>query len=150
MEKYGYKFSFGPWNIHEGADPFGPPVRPSVPFDQKLSALKNLGFDAMQFHDDDVVPDLDDKSPDQIRNEAREMKQRLDDLGLVAEFVAPRLWEHHNTVDGAPAVVNSVGPLFSRVEQDGAETTQRNADVMDAFAKRVQTPPPTENEGQFL
>ena len=25
-----YRFSFGPWNIHEGADPFGPPVRPSV------------------------------------------------------------------------------------------------------------------------
>ncbi len=27
-----YRFSFGPWNIHEGADPFGPPVRPSIPF----------------------------------------------------------------------------------------------------------------------
>ena len=23
-----FRFSFGPWNIHEGADPFGPPVRP--------------------------------------------------------------------------------------------------------------------------
>ena len=28
-ETYGYRFSFGPWNIHEGADPFGPTVRPS-------------------------------------------------------------------------------------------------------------------------
>jgi hypothetical protein len=22
-----FKFTFGPWNIHEGADPFGPEVR---------------------------------------------------------------------------------------------------------------------------
>ena len=29
MDKHGYRFSFGPWNIHEGADPFGPEVRPS-------------------------------------------------------------------------------------------------------------------------
>ena len=27
-----YRFSFGPWNIHKGADPFGPTVRPSVAF----------------------------------------------------------------------------------------------------------------------
>ena len=32
MEKFGYRFSFGPWNIHEGADPFGPPVRPARRF----------------------------------------------------------------------------------------------------------------------
>ena len=24
MDNKGYVFSFGPWNIHEGADPFGP------------------------------------------------------------------------------------------------------------------------------
>jgi len=56
MDTYGYRFSFGPWNIHEGADPFGPPVRPSIAFDKKLEAYKRLGFDAVQFHDDDAVP----------------------------------------------------------------------------------------------
>ena len=101
MEKYGYQFSFGPWNIHEGADPFGPPVRPSVPFAEKLAILKDLGFDAMQFHDDDAVPDLDDLSPAQIRQQAESMRAMLDDLGLKAEFVAPRLWEHPMTIDGA-------------------------------------------------
>ena len=100
MNKYGYRFSFGPWNIHEGADPFGPPVRESVPFAVKLAALKDLGYDAMQFHDDDAVPGLDDLSPEQIRRQAREMRQILEDNGLVAEFVAPRLWEHPNTIDG--------------------------------------------------
>ena len=61
-----YRFSFGPWNIHEGADPFGPPVRPAVEFAKKLKMYKQLGFDAVQFHDDDAVPDLEGKPPSEI------------------------------------------------------------------------------------
>ena len=45
MDKYGYRFSFGPWNIHEGADPFGPEVRPSVAFERKLELYKQMQFD---------------------------------------------------------------------------------------------------------
>ena len=101
MEKYGYRFSFGPWNIHEGADPFGPPVRPSIPFEEKLEVYKDLGFDAVQFHDDDAVPNLNELSAAEIRAAARAVKVQLDDAGLVAEFVAPRLWEHPITIDGA-------------------------------------------------
>jgi xylose isomerase len=101
MEKYGYRFSFGPWNIHEGADPFGPEVRPSRSFDQKLGIYRELGFDAVQFHDDDAVPDLDGLSPAEIRKGAQLMGNKLQDHGLEAEFVAPRLWEHANTIDGA-------------------------------------------------
>ena len=101
MEKYGYRFSFGPWNIHAGADPFGPSVRDARTFDQKLEIYKALGFDAVQFHDDDAVPGLDDMSPTQIRTGAREVRSKLKACGLVAEFVAPRLWEHPLTVDGA-------------------------------------------------
>jgi xylose isomerase len=101
MNTYDYRFSFGPWNIHEGADPFGPPVRPTISFDDKLSVYKKLGFDAVQFHDDDAVPDLDNLSASEIRSVARQMRSQLDDSGLVAEFVAPRLWEHPQTVDGA-------------------------------------------------
>jgi len=101
MEKHGYRFSFGPWNIHEGADPFGPPVRPALDFDDKLAVYKDLGFDAVQFHDDDAVPGLDDLSPAQIRERARAVRRKLSDNGLVAEFVAPRLWEHPLTIDGA-------------------------------------------------
>jgi xylose isomerase len=101
MEKYGYRFSFGPWNIHEGADPFGPGVRPARSFDDKLSVYQELGFDAVQFHDDDAVPNLDHLSPSQVQQAARAVRQKLDDHGLVAEFVAPRLWEHPMTIDGA-------------------------------------------------
>ncbi len=101
MEKYGYRFSFGPWNIHEGADPFGPAVRPSRSFADKLAVYKELGFDAVQFHDDDAVPQLDDLTPAQIWAEAAAWRQMLADNGLTAEFVAPRLWEHPLTIDGA-------------------------------------------------
>ncbi|MGC9054497.1 MAG: TIM barrel protein, partial [Candidatus Hydrogenedens sp.] len=57
-----YRFSFGPWNIDEGADPFGPTVRKPEPLAKKMKVAKQLGFDGMQFHDDDAVPDLDEKS----------------------------------------------------------------------------------------
>ena len=77
MEKFGYKFSFGPWNIHEGADPFGPPVRPSISFNDKLKVYKELEYDEVQFHDDDAVPELDKLSPDQIRSQARELSKHL-------------------------------------------------------------------------
>ena len=100
MAQGEYRFSFGPWNIHEGEDPFGPPVREPFTFDEKLAMYKELGFDGVQFHDDDAVPDVDTKSPSRIREECRALKQRLDDAGLVAEFVAPRLWFDPKTIDG--------------------------------------------------
>ncbi len=99
--KTRYRYCFGPWNLSEGQDPYGPTTRPAQSFDWKLAALKKLGFDAMMFHDDDAVPDIDTKSEAQIRKEARELKKRLDGEGIVAEMVAPRLWFHPNTVDGA-------------------------------------------------
>ncbi len=98
---HSYKFCFGPWNISEGTDPYGPTTRPPQTFDWKLDALKKLGFDAMMFHDDDAVPDIDGKSDAQIRKEAKELKKKLDDAGIVAEMVAPRLWFSPNTIDGA-------------------------------------------------
>lgn len=101
MAKNQYRFCFGPWNISEGQDPYGPTTRPAQTFDWKLDQLKKLGFDAMMFHDDDAVPDIDGKSDGQLRKEARALKKRLDDSGIVAEMVAPRLWFSPMTIDGA-------------------------------------------------
>jgi len=95
-----FKFTFGPWNIHEGEDVFGPSVRESITFDKKLGLFKSMGFDGVQFHDDDAVPDINSKSADQIKSESVALKSRLDNMGLEAEFVAPRLWEDPQTVDG--------------------------------------------------
>ena len=96
-----YRFSFGPWNISEGADPFGPPVRPSVAWAEKLKVYKKIGYDAVMFHDDDIVPDIESKNWAQIQKEAREMNKSLKGEGLVTEITAPRLWEDPRTIDGA-------------------------------------------------
>jgi xylose isomerase len=94
-----YRFSFGPWNISTGADPFGPASRREVEYGRKLKAYKELGFDAVQFHDDDIVPaDLD--WPATLKGIA-DVKKVLDGEGLFVEIVAPRLWEDPRTVDGA-------------------------------------------------
>ena len=100
-KRHTYRFCFGPWNISEGQDPYGPTVRPPASFGWKLAQLKKLGFDAMMFHDDDAVPDIDNKSETQIRKEARELRKQLDGEGIAAEMVAPRLWFAPETVDGA-------------------------------------------------
>lgn len=96
-----YRFSFGPWNIHEGSDPFGPTVRKTVSFEKKLAHYKALGFDGVQFHDDDAVPDMNSLKPAEIISKATAMKRKLKNTGLAAEFVAPRLWEDPRTIDGA-------------------------------------------------
>lgn len=95
-----FKFTFGPWNIHEGADPFGPIVRKSLEFSNKLTFYNKLGFDGVQLHDDDAVPDMNALAPQQVIKKAKDLKKLLDDHGLVAEFVAPRLWEDKRTIDG--------------------------------------------------
>ncbi len=94
-----YRFSFGPWNISTGADPFGPPARREVEFGRKLKAYKELGFDGVQFHDDDIVPaDLDWAA---TQKGVAEVMKVLEGEGLFVEIVAPRLWEDPRTVDGA-------------------------------------------------
>jgi xylose isomerase len=95
-----FRFTFGPWNISTGADPFGPPVRKSVAFEKKLKLYKKLGFDGVQFHDDDAVPGMDRLTPAVIVKKAAAVKKMLDRNGLKAEFVAPRLWEDPRTIDG--------------------------------------------------
>lgn len=96
-----YRFSFGPWNISEGEDPFGPAVRDVFPHADKFAYYRKLGFEGVQFHDDDVVLDIDRKSSAQIDKETAKMKKVLDDEGLIPEFVAPRLWFAPETQDGA-------------------------------------------------
>lgn len=96
-----FRFSFGPWNIHEGADPFGPPVRRSYAFREKLEAYRELGFEGVQLHDDDVVPGIEGKSHAEAMKQAADVRRLLDEHGLVAEIVAPRLWESGDTIDGA-------------------------------------------------
>jgi xylose isomerase len=122
-----YRFSFGPWNISEGADPFGPDARPAFPHEEKFALYRPLGFEGVQFHDDDVVPGLDQLSPEQIIRRAGDVKTMLSNQGLVPEFVAPRLWFDSRTKDGA---------YTSNHAQDRAyawERTQKCIDIARAI-----------------
>ncbi|MBO5453593.1 MAG: TIM barrel protein [Clostridia bacterium] len=95
-----FKFSVGPWNVHSGADTYGPAVRDEIPFEEKIKKFKEMGFDAIQFHDDDAVPNINDFTEAEIIEEAKKVKALLDKYDLKAEFVAPRLWFDPHTVDG--------------------------------------------------
>lgn len=126
-----YRFSFGPWNIHEGADPFGPEVREIFPHADKFPLYKKLGFDGVQFHDDDVVPDIDNLDAQAIEKTCAEMRKILDGEGLEAEFVAPRLWFNPQTVDGA-YTANDAGD-----RQYGLDRTLRCVDIARAIGSKA-------------
>ncbi len=127
-----FRFSFGPWNIHEGADPFGPEVRKTIPFNQKLEYYKKLGFDGVQFHDDDAVPNMNNMTQSEIIKEATALKKTLDDHGLEAEFVAPRLWMDPRTIDGGYTSNDPECRKFA------IERTKRTIDIANALgAKNV-------------
>jgi xylose isomerase len=116
-----YRFSFGPWNISTGADPFGPPVRKEVPIAKKIRAYRELGFEYVQLHDDDVVPaDLDATA---TASGVRKFKKLLDGEGLKPEFIAPRLWEDPRTVDGAYTANNAAARRYAR------DRTRRAIDI---------------------
>lgn len=95
-----FKFSVGPWNVHDGADTYGPATRKEIPVEAKYKKFAEMGFSAIQFHDDDAVPNMNDYTEDEIKVKARELKETLNKYGLVAEFVAPRLWMDEHTADG--------------------------------------------------
>ncbi len=95
-----FKFSVGPWNVHTGADSYGPATRNEIAFEEKIKRFAEIGFSAIQFHDDDVVPNINNLTEEEIKAEARKVKALLDKYGLKAEFVAPRLWMDPHTADG--------------------------------------------------
>ncbi len=126
-----YRFSFGPWNISEGADPFGPEVRPVTPHESKFALYRPLGFEGVQFHDDDVVPDLDAQTPAQIAAKSVAVAQMLKNQGLTPEFVAPRLWFAPQTVDGG-YTSNSAGD-----RQYAWDRTKKCLDIAKAVGSKA-------------
>jgi len=70
-------------------------------FGEKLKLFRPLGYEGIQFHDDDAVPNLNELDGAGIAKQAGNLKGVLNGEGLVAEFVAPRLWEDARTIDGA-------------------------------------------------
>ena len=95
-----FRFSVGPWNVHSGADSYGPATRGEIGMEEKFRRFAEIGFSAVQFHDDDAVPEINNYSVEEIKRLAGERRKQLDKYGLAAEFVAPRLWMDPHCVDG--------------------------------------------------
>lgn len=126
--RHTYKFTFGPWNISTGADPFGPPVRQEVAFAEKLRQYKKLGFDGVQCHDDDVVPA--DLSAAETTRGVAQVKKMFDDEGLFCEFIAPRLWEHPHTIDGGYTSNNAAERQYA------LDRSKRSVDIANGMGCR--------------
>ena len=95
-----FQFSVGPWNVHSGADAYGPSTRSEIDRDEKIRRFAEMGFSAIQFHDDDAIPNINQYNEEQIKEKAHQLRAYLDSLNLKSEFVAPRLWMDPHTVDG--------------------------------------------------
>ncbi len=126
-----YRFSFGPWNISEGGDPFGPEVRGAFPHEEKFALYKKLGFDGVQFHDDDVVPGMDDLTSEQMLQRAASVGKMLRDSGLTPEFVAPRLWFASQTVDGGYTSNSAADRAYAW------DRTRRSMDIAKAVGSKA-------------
>lgn len=134
-----YRFSFGPWNISTGADPFGPAVRKEVQFADKVRQYRRLGFTHIQLHDDDVVPA--DWDAIQTEKGVAQVKKLLDDEGLKGEFIAPRLWEDPRTIDGAYTSNSPADRAYARDRTRRAIDIARlmNIDLMVIWPAREGT-----------
>src|SRR5215469_2953488 len=52
-----HKFSFGLWTVgNRGRDPFGEAVRPTIPPNEIVALLAEVGAWGVNLHDDDLVP----------------------------------------------------------------------------------------------
>ena len=71
-----FRFTAGPWNVHEGNETFGPGHRKSIPLEEKMKKYAEIGLAGMQFHDDDAVPDMNNMTEKQIIDYAKDVKAR--------------------------------------------------------------------------
>ena len=72
-----FRFTAGPWNVHEGNETFGPGHRKSIPLEEKMKKYAEIGLAGMQFHDDDAVPDMNNMTEKQIIDYAKDVKAKI-------------------------------------------------------------------------
>ena len=91
------KFSFGLWTVGwQGTDVFGPSSRALLDPVEATYRLAELGAAAVTFHDDDLVPDEDERD-----SVLERFEKALAETGLAVEMVTTNLFGHPVFKEGA-------------------------------------------------
>jgi xylose isomerase len=94
------KFTFGLWTVgNRGRDPFGEAVRPSMPPNELVHLLAEVGAMGVNLHDNDLVPI--DATPVQRDQIVRSFKQTCETAGLKVPMATVNLFFDPVFRDGA-------------------------------------------------
>jgi xylose isomerase len=95
-----HKFSFGLWTVgNRGRDPFGEAVRPSIPPNDIVALLAEVGAWGVNLHDNDLVPI--DATPAERDRIVREFKAACQQHGIVVPMATVNLFYDPVFRDGA-------------------------------------------------
>src|ERR1700722_8582066 len=95
-----HKFSFGLWTLgNRGRDPFGEAVRPTLPPNDIVKVLGEIGAWGVNLHDNDLVPI--DATPAERDRIVREFKTACREHGIVVPMATVSLFFHPVFRDGA-------------------------------------------------
>src|SRR5213082_876355 len=86
-----HKFTFGLWTVgNRGRDPFGDAVRPTLPPNEAVRMLAEVGAYGVNFHDNDLVPI--DATPEEAERIKKAFKKGLKNNGLVVPMATTNLF----------------------------------------------------------
>ena len=95
-----HKFSFGLWTLgNRGRDPFGEAVRPTLPPNDIVKVLGEIGAWGVNLHDNDLVPI--DATPAERDRIVREFQKACKENGIVVPMATVNLFFHPVFRDGA-------------------------------------------------
>ncbi|HKT25252.1 MAG TPA: TIM barrel protein, partial [Terriglobales bacterium] len=95
-----HKFSFGLWTVgNRGRDPFGEAVRPTIPPNDIVALLAEVGAWGVNLHDNDLVPI--DTTPAERDRIVREFKKACKEHGIVVPMATVNLFFDPVFRDGA-------------------------------------------------
>ncbi len=133
-EKYapqpGHKFTFGLWTVgNRGRDPFGDAVRPTLPPNDAVRMLSEVGAWGVNFHDNDLVPI--DATPAERDRIVREFRGACEGAGLVVPMATVNLFYEAVFRDGAFTSNDA------RVRSYALQKTMRAMDLGAEFGSKI-------------